>query len=465
MFSKETYQQRRNKLKETVKKGVILLPGNSDTSMNYPSNPFRFRQDSSFLYFTGLDLQNLFFIIDIDNNEEYLFGDDIGIDSIIWMGTHPTIAELAEKSGIPDTHQSSRLNSIISNFIQKGRKIHFLPPYRKTTQLLLESLTGIKSEFQHQYASEEFIRAVVGLRSVKERQEVEQIEKAADTAWIMHTTAMKMANTGVGEREIAGTIEGIAIAGGGMLSFPSIVSVHGQTLHNHNQVNVLKTGDMLLVDSGAETQMHYASDFTRTTPVEKKFSEIQRDIYEIVLHAQLSAIKMIEPGIAFFDIHMHSARVLANGLKDLGLMKGDTEEAIKKGAHALFMPHGLGHMMGLDVHDMEGLGEDFVGYDDKTHRSTIFGTAFLRLGRELQKGFVLTVEPGCYFIPALIDQWKSQKKHEAFINYEKVEKMKSFGGIRIEDDLLVTEDGHRLLGKPIPKTVAEIESMPGKELP
>jgi len=459
MFKREVYVERRNRLKKMVKEGIILICGNVDVPMNYPANTYKWRQDSNFLYFFGLDYPKMAGIIDIDNDEEYILGDDVSLDDIIWMGHQPTTGELAAKVGVKDTLPWSRLRQKTAEAFDLGRKIHFLPPYRAENKLLLESLLGINAAEQKQMASVELIKAVVKLRSIKDQYEIDEIENAMETAWLMHTTAMKMAKPGVYEREVAGIIEGIALSAGGMLSFPAIVTKKGETLHNHYHGNKLEKGDLLLVDAGAETSLHYATDHTRTSPVGGKFSPMQKDIYEIVLKAQVKAIEAIKPGVTNKSVHMLAARTLAEGLKNIGLMKGDLDTAVEQGAHALFMPHGLGHMMGLDVHDMEDLGENYVGYDDEVKRSEIFGTAFLRLGRRYQPGFVITVEPGCYFIPALIEKWKSENIFTDFINYNKLDAYMNFGGIRIEDDILVTENGHRIMGKPIPKTVEEVESI------
>lgn len=439
----------------------MLIMGNVDVPMNYNSNTYRFRQDSNFLYFFGLDQQGLAGIMDIDSGEEMLFGDDASLDDIIWMGPQPSMRLRAERVGVQRTAPFAKLIETIGAARQKGRKIHFLPPYRAENQLMLEGLVGVRANELQAAASVELIKAVVALRSVKEPQEIKEIEKAMEVAYLMHTTAMKMARPGVFEHEIAGVVEGIAISGNGMLSFPLILSVHGETLHNHSHDNKLEGGQLLLMDGGAETAMHYATDHTRTMPVSGRFSPRQKDIYEIVLNAQVQSINAISPGVTFKSIHMLAAEHLAGGLKELGLMKGDVKSAVEQGAHALFMPHGLGHMMGLDVHDMEDLGEDFVGYDDEVKRSDIFGTAFLRLGRRLQEGFVLTVEPGIYFIPGLFEKWQQEKKFADFINYDKVKEYIGFGGIRIEDDILVTKDGFKVLGKPIPKTVADVEAAMG----
>ncbi len=463
MFDKKVYATRREKLKNLVQEGIVLLPGSVDVPMNYKSNTYRFRQDSSFLYFFGLDHQGLAGIIDLDDGSETIYGDDVSLDDIIWMGPQPSMKSRAERVGVAQTQPYSKLPEVLSEARSKGRKIHFLPPYRAENMLLLEKLLGIKPSEQKEKASVALIKAIVQLRSVKEPAEILEIEKAMDVAYLMHTTAMKMARPGVYEHQIAGVVEGIAISANGMLSFPLILSVHGETLHNHSHDNKLEGGQLLLMDGGAETAMHYATDHTRTMPVSGRFRPKQKDIYEIVLKAQLEAINAIKPGVTFKSIHMLAAEHLAGGLKELGLMKGDVKSAVEQGAHALFMPHGLGHMMGLDVHDMEDLGEDYVGYDDEIKRSDIFGTAFLRLGRRLQEGFVLTVEPGIYFIPALFEKWQQENKFTEFINYDRVKDYMGFGGIRLEDDILVTDSGYRALGKPIPKTVADVEATMGSK--
>lgn len=459
MFNKKTYTSRRDHLRKNIKKGIVLILGNVDVPMNYRSNTYRFRQDSNFLYFFGLDQQGLAGVIDVDSGNDIIFGDDYSLDDIIWMGPQASLAERAKDAGVDQTMAFDKLADTLEKAIREKRPVHFLPPYRAENKLLLEKLLGINTSEQASMASVELIGAIVALRSVKEPQEIAEIEKAMEVAWLMHTTAMKMARPGVYEHEIAGVIEGIAISAGGMLSFPLILSIHGETLHNHAHNNKLEEGRLLLMDGGAETAMHYATDHTRTMPVSGRFTDRQKSIYEIVLDAQLQAIGSIKPGKTFKSIHMLAAGVIARGLKSLGLMKGDVEQAVELGAHALFMPHGLGHMMGLDVHDMEDLGEDYVGYDNEVKRSGIFGTAFLRLGRKLQNGFVLTVEPGIYFIPALVDKWEQEGKFKEYIDYTKVRSYLDFGGVRIEDDVLVTGEGYRVLGRPIPKTIADIEQV------
>ena len=457
MFKAEVYKSRRDALKAKMNGGVALFLGNTDSPMNYPSNTFHFRQDSSFLYFFGIDLQGLAGVIDFDEGKDIIFGDDVEIDDIIWMGPQPSMKDYAAKVAVENVQPMSALAGYLKKAMDSGRALHFLPPYRGETKIQLESLTGIRVAEQKDKASMELIRAVVALRNIKDEHEIAELEKAAAIGYQMHVTSMKMAHPGEHERNIAGTIEGIALSHGAMVSFPIILSQNGETLHNHDHSQVLQEGRMLLTDAGAETTTHYASDFTRTVPVGGKFSQRQKDIYQIVLDANNKATEAIKPGEKYQDIHLLAARVIAQGLKDLNIMKGDVDAAVKEGAHAMFLPHGLGHMMGMDVHDMEGLGEDNVGYDAETKRIQQFGTAYLRLGRRLEPGFVLTNEPGIYFIPALVKMWKNEGKHTDFINYNEVEKYLDFGGVRLEDDILVTEAGSRLIGKRIPITIEEIE--------
>jgi Xaa-Pro aminopeptidase len=439
----------------------VLLPGNQEAALNYPANTYSFRQDSNFSYFFGLDHPDLAGVIDLDGGADIIFGNDVDIDDIIWMGKQPTMKEQSLLVGVEQSAPLKDLEKIISAALSQGLKIHFLPPYRGETIIQLSDLLRIPhSEVRSKaFENEELIKAVIKLRMVKEEEEITEISKMVDVAYIMHTTAMKMAMPGVIEREISGVIEGIALSHGCGVSFPVILTINGQTLHNHYHGNILKEGRMLVIDSGAESELHYASDITRTVPVGGKFSPRQKEIYEVVLSANLAAINAMKPGIPFRDIHLLAASKIVEGLKNIGLMKGDVQEAVNKGAHTLFFPHGLGHPLGLDVHDLEGLGENLVGYDSETIRSKEFGLAFLRFGRRLQKDFVMTIEPGIYFIPELIDIWKSENKLAEFINYDLVDTYRDFGGIRIEDDVLVTEDGFRILGKPIPKTVAEIEAL------
>lgn len=462
MFSIKVYQNRRKALCGYLNHGVVLLMGNVDSPMNYPANTFHFRQDSSFLYFFGLDMPGIAAIIDLDSGEEILFGNDVDMEDIIWMGPQESMKDKAAKVGISKTLPFSELFGCIKQVILSGRRIHFLPPYRAENKLLLEELTGIPAGRQKEYVSIDLIRAVVALRSVKESCEIEEIEKACSIGYRMHVEAMKMATPGTWEQTIAGKLEGIAVSGGGMLSFPVILSQNGETLHNHDHSQILTGGRLMIVDAGAETGLHYACDFTRTIPVGGKFTSQQREIYEIVLAANNKATELVKPGVTYLSVHLAACEVIAQGLKELGLMKGDVREAVANGAHALFFPHGLGHMMGLDVHDMEDLGQIHVGYDEEIRPAKQFGTAYLRLGRRLREGFVITNEPGIYFIPALIDKWKSEDIHTAFINYDRLDAYRSFGGIRIEDDILVTAEGSRILGERVPVLAEDIAGIVGK---
>ena len=459
MFEPSVYSARRKELINNISSGLVLLPGNIDSPMNCKANTYRFRQDSSFLYFFGPDRQGLTGLVDIDEGKSILFGDDDELDDIIWMGTRPPIRTLGEKAGVDETRALTELEEIMKQATSRGRKIHFLPPYRTEKILRLEGWLDIHHSKIAENASDELIKEVVRQRSVKSPGEITEIEKAVDIAYSMHTTAMKMARPGIYEREIAGTIEGISLSHDNPVSFPVILSINGHILHNHHHGNELTAGKLMVTDAGSESGMHYASDITRSVPVGGKFTSRQKDIYNIVLKALQDSITSIRPGEAYKDIHLQAAAVIAGGLKELGIMKGDIQEAVSNGAHALFFPHGLGHMLGLDVHDMEDLGENYVGYDKEIIRSDQFGLAFLRLGRRLQENFVLTVEPGIYFIPPLIDKWKSDKLFTDFIDYEKVESYRDFGGIRIEDDVLVTAAGSRILGTPVPQTVSEIEEI------
>jgi len=457
MFNKDVYIERRKRLKEDLKSGLILFLGNEESPMNYADNIYPFRQDSSFLYFWGLDSPGLAGVIDIDENEEIVYGYDFTVDDIVWMEPQETLAEKAKKTGALYSEPLEKLDKKLKEAVQKGRKIHYLPQYRADNILKIEHLLGIESSRVNDLASMELTKVVISQRSIKSAEEVEEIEKALDISYEMNAKAMEMTRPGIYEREVSGIVEGLVLSKGSRIAFPIIFSIHGETLHNHSHANLMQAGDILVLDSGAESPLHYASDITRTFPVSGKFSGIQKDIYNVVLSAQEKAIEMVHPGIRYKDIHLDASRVMAEGLKELGFMKGNVDDAVSAGAHALFFPHGLGHMLGLDVHDMENLGEDLVGYDSETKRSEQFGLAYLRLGKKLEPGFVLTVEPGIYFIPQLIDQWKAENKFKDFIDYDNVEKHKDFGGIRIEDDVLVTETDHRVLGKRIAKTVEEIE--------
>jgi len=459
MFAKEIYQQRRARLCEQVGSGIILLPGNTDSSMNYTDNTYPFRQDSHFLYFAGMDHPDLFLLIDIDAQKAILFGDELTMDDIIWTGPKERLSDEAAKAGIVQVLPLSDLPIMLGQSVAK-RQIHFLPPYRAKNMLKLESLLGIPVQQLKDAASEKLIRAVVSLRSIKGPEEIAELEKASAIGYAMHYAAMTGAIPGASERDLAGLIEGIALSKGHGVSFPTILSQQGEVLHGHDHSLILEKGRFMLCDAGAESLTHYASDFTRTTPVGGYFTPQKKALYQIVLDANNRAFELIRPGVFYKDIHLDCCRVLAEGLKSLGILKGNIEDAVAEGAHALFMVHGLGHMMGLDVHDMEDLGENFVGYDEEVSRSNQFGLRSLRLGRRLQPGFVLTVEPGLYFIPALIQKWESDKILTDFIDYNKAKQFIGVGGIRLEDDALVTTSGCKMIGeKRLPITPSEIEGL------
>lgn len=415
--------------------------GNGEAPLNYPNNTYTFRQDSSFLYFAGLDTPDLYCVIDIDNDNEYLFGDELTIDDIIWMGNLPSLKERSESIGINTVLPVTELSGMLKCALKSGKKIHYLKPYRYRNQIILgELLNKTITEATANY-SLELTKSVIELRLIKEDCEFVEMELAGEIGYRMHITAMKMCKPGISEREIAGAIEGIAISQGNRVSFPTILSQNGQTLHNHNHDGILQKGRLMLTDAGAENTGYYASDFTRTVAVGGIYTQKQTDIHNIVLKAINTAIDMIRPEITYKEIHREAYRVIFEGLKDLGLTKGNTEDALDNGAPALFMPHGLGHALGLDVHDMEDLGETLVGYDDEIQRSTLFGYKSLRFGKKLKERHVLTVEPGIYFVPQLIEKWKWENINSDFINFDKLEDYYNFGGIRLEDDVVVTKDG------------------------
>ena len=426
--------------------------------MNFPQNWYPFRQDSSFLYYWGHAIPNLVALLDADEGSHILFADDPTVDEIIWSGPRYPAAMLAERVGATALRPFAALEETLQAVMRAGRRVHFEPPYRSDTKVRLEVLLHLRAGSAARHASGTLVRAVIDQRSVKEPREIAEIESALEVTYAMHTAAMRLVRPGLFERDVAGHIEGIAIAGGGRLAFPCIFSKRGEILHNHVYDNRLQAGDLVVHDSGASSTLQYASDITRTIPVSGTFSARQRCIYECVLRAQRAAIDGMKPGLLFRDAHLVAARSMVSDLKDMGLMRGDVDEAVAAGAHALFFPHGLGHMMGLDVHDLEGLGEDQVGYDDTVGRANQFGLSFLRLAKALAPGYVVTVEPGCYFVGALIDQWGAERRQAEFINYDALAAWRTFGGVRVEDDVLVTSDGVRILGKPIPKSCAEVEA-------
>lgn len=459
MWSSGIYKKRREKLFNSFNKGIIILPGNTQAPRNYVSNYYRFRQDSTFLYYLGIDLPGFMAILHIDENKTYLFGPERTVDNVIWSGIIPDVHELGFKTGADKTLIINTISTYINNALEKHYQIHILPPYRADTQLFLAELLKASLEDLHNYYSADLRNAIIQQRLIKSKEEIQDIENTLNQVTKpMHLKALEMAHQGITEQEIVGQMEGIISTHGCTMAFLPICSVHGETLHNESYTHTLTKDKLLLVDAGAESPMHYATDITRTWPIGRSFSQKQKEIYAIVLNAQLAALKAIKPNIQYNRVHLIAARTIVQGLMQLGLMKGNTDDAIENGAHALFFPHGIGHAMGLDVHDMENLGETAVGYDKETTRSTQFGLAYLRYGKKIDPGNVLTVEPGIYFIPALIEPWKRDKKFTDFINYDLVESYLDFGGIRIEDNILVTNTGYRILGSPIPKTIEEIEN-------
>lgn len=458
MFSKEIYKSRRSTLASKVKSGILLFLGNSDAAINYAGNQYRYRQDSTFLYYFGLNDPDLAAIIDTDTGEEIIFGNDVELDDIVWMGPQPLIKDKASSVGVGKSLPLASLEQYLSSAKQGGREIKYLPPYRYHNMIQIHQLLGVSFDQLREKASVEFIKGVVSMRLIKEQCEVEEIEKACNVGYMMQYTAMKMLRTGMIEQELVGIMEGIAIAEGYMTSFPIILSQNGETLHNHTHHQVLTEGRLVVIDAGAEVASGYASDFTRTLPCSGKFTQQQKEVYTIVAEANALAESIARPGITYSEVHQAASRLMAQGLVNIGLLHGDVDEIVAAGAHSLFMPHGLGHNMGLDVHDMEDLGENYVGYDDTHKRSAQFGLGSLRMGKVLEKGHVVTVEPGLYFIPALVAQWKADGTNKQFVNFDRIESYFKFGGIRIEDDILITENGCRVLGaKRLPASVEDVE--------
>ncbi len=459
LFGAKTYQERRQQLMQNIGDDLVLILGHENSPINFEDNYYPFRQDSSFLYYAGLDLPHLALVMDGSRQKTILFGDNPSLDHIVWMGPQPSVYELAEQVGINDTSAYANLEQIIKAALQKGQKVHFLPPYRPWNQIQLSRLLDIPLERIKQEASVPLIKAILQQREIKSPEEIAEMEKAVTLSGKMHEAVMQRARPGRKESQMVGILHEIAAAEDCRLAYAAILTVNGQTLHNHSHHNVMKEGQLLLGDFGAASHMHYAGDITRTCPVGQKFSSRQKDIYQIVLDTENKAIESLKPGLSYKEVHLNAARNIVNGLKAVGLMKGDTEAAVREGAHALFFPHGLGHMIGLDVHDMEDYGEDQVGYGDDYRRSTQFGLKSLRLAKELKPGFVLTVEPGIYFVPELIDRWKADGQCKDFIDYQALEGYRDFGGIRIEDNVLITEKGFKVLGEPIAKSIAEVEAL------
>ena len=449
MFSKETYVSRRAELKKLVKSGIVVLFGNNNAPANFPNNGYHpFRQDSSFLYYFGQNRDGLVGVIDVDNNKETLIGDDISIDDIVWYGAVDSVHDMAEQVGVSNSAPMKELAKICKEAKRDKRTIHFLPPYRADIKIMISDLLGIHPDKQKAQASMTLIQAVVKMRSTKTEEEIEELERAALIGYKMHTTAMKMCRPGITEKEIAGTLDGIANGMGAMVSYPTILSQHGEIQHGAPSMAKLQAGKLMLCDAGAETINNYCSDNTRTTPVSGRYDQRQLEIYSIVEECHDYVLTVAKPGVKWWDVHFGVCRLMTERLKELGLMRGDTDDAVAAGAHAMFMVHGLGHMMGMDVHDMESFDQINVGFDEEVRPNLEqFGTNCLRMGRRLQEGFVVTDEPGIYFIPALIDNWKASGHCKEFINFDKLETYKDFGGIRLEDDLLITKNGCRFIGK------------------
>lgn len=454
MFDKEIYVERRRKLKAKLRTGKLLFIGNDEAGMNYADNTYHYRQDSTFLYYFGINKPNLYALIDLDENREYLFGDNPTIDSIIWEGSKPTIEDYAQQVGVENTGSLSLLKTKIDSFHKNT--VSYLPPYRGEHYLKLQYLLGYSPAEAAQKTDKKFITAIANQRNIKSKEEIEELEKAVNVTVDMHLAAMRYARAGMKECQVTAKVHEAAIAAGGNTSFPIIGTINGQFLHNHYHGNTIKNGDLFLLDAGFETALGYAGDMSSTFPVSGKFSERQKEIYRITLDAHNQAIEMLQPGINFKEVHFRASEVIFDGLKGMGLTKGDTKEAVRSGAHAMFFPCGTGHLLGLDVHDMENLGEQIVGYNN-VPKETQFGIKSLRLGRPLEPGFVVTIEPGIYFIPDLINHWKENKINNEFINFEEVEKYLDFSGIRNEEDILITETGYRILGKSLAKSIEDVE--------
>jgi len=459
VMDRAVFADRRANLAERMGDGLILLPGNELSPMNYAENHYGFRQDGSFRYYFGLNLPALAGILDANTGEATLFGHEPTIDDVVWTGPQPSFQDLAASVGVRNTASPASLASHLEGAMSAGRSIHYLPQYRPENRLSFESLLKVPAAAVHDRASRDLMEAVIAQRLVKSDAEVAEMERAIEVSREMHLLAMRTVRPGLWEREVAGRVRGEALAAGADIAFPIIFSVHGEVLHNHSWVNRMEDGDLVVHDSGAVTDTGYCSDVTRTLPVSGRFDARQRVVYEAVLGAQLAAIEAMMPGVPFRDVHLVAAREIASALTDIGLMKGDPAEAVENGAHALFMPHGLGHMIGVDVHDGEAIDENLVGYGDGFERSKQFGLSSLRLARPLAPGWVVTVEPGTYFIPELIQRWRAAGTCAEFIDYDKLESWEGLGGVRIEDDVLVTDQAHRVLGPPIPKHPDDVETV------
>ena len=473
MFESSVYARRRRVLLERMAgaKGIAIFVGNVDAAMNYRGNDYKFRQDSSFMYYWGVDEPWFAAVLDLESGDECLYGNDVDIDDIIWMGPQPSVASKGAAIGCAKTAPLEEFDKLVAEAVAKGRDVHFLPPARYYNQMKISQLTGISSDAVRKVApvaaggaSEELVKAVVSMRLIKEACEIEEIDKACEIGYWMHTEARRGCKPGVLEQEIVGRMEGITLSKGWGVSFTTILSQNGETLHNHSHHQITTPGRLLVVDAGAESNTHYASDFTRTYPCSGKFTTKQREIYDIVEQANEVAFSLTKPGTSYWEVHLATLRYMLEQLKALDFVRGDVEEMLMCGISGLFMPHGLGHNMGMDVHDMEDLGENYVGYGDERKRNPLLGLGNLRMARDLKPGHVVTDEPGIYFIPALIEQWKREGTDKGFVNYAKLEEYYDFGGIRLEDDVLVTEDGARRLGPHrLPIKSTDIEDIMAQE--
>jgi Xaa-Pro aminopeptidase len=460
MFKKEIYSQRRRQLAGHMSAGILLFMGNEESPMNFKDNAYHFRQDSTFLYYFGISAPHLVALIDLDEDKTIVFGEEMSLDDIVWMGRQESLQEKCTASGVELLQTAAALPVYLQKAISQQRQVHFLPPYRGENKIRLSAVLDIPVEQLAAAASEPFIKAVVAQRSIKAAEEIEELHRAAAISADIHLMVMQIAKPGQQERDLVAAIHQAAMASGGQLAYPAILTTRGEILHNHYYGNTLKEGQLVLNDSGVETALGYAGDLTRTFPVSKKFTPEQKEAYDLVLEAYHQAVSLLSPGVPYLDVHLKACKTLAMGLKDMGLMKGNIDDAVAQGAHALFFQCGTGHMMGLDVHDMEDLGEAYVGYTDTlTKNTTQFGLKSLRLGKEMQAGYVLTVEPGLYFIPELIDQWAASNKFNEYINYDRLQAYRNFTGIRVEDDFLITDSGHALLGKSLALRTEEIEAI------
>ncbi|MBG6234453.1 Xaa-Pro aminopeptidase [Pedobacter sp. CAN_A7] len=460
MFTKEIYINRRKQLASTLGSGILLFMGNEESPMNFKDNAYHFRQDSTFLYYFGINEPHLAALIDLDEDKTIVFGEEMSLDDIVWMGRQETLKEKCTASGVEYIQASTALETYLENALAQNRLVHFLPPYRGENKIRLAKVLHLPVAELAEAASLAFTKAVIAQRSIKAAEEIQEHHLAASISADIHLMVMQMAKPGQTERDLVAAIQQAAVASGGQLAYPAIVTTRGEILHNHYYGNTLKEGQLVLNDSGVETAFGYAGDLTRTFPVSKKFTAEQKDAYDIVLEAYQQAVNLLSPEVRYLDVHLKACKTLATGLKDMGLMKGNIDDAVEQGAHAMFFQCGTGHMMGLDVHDMEDLGEAYVGYTDTLTKNTSqFGLKSLRLGKQLQPGYVLTVEPGLYFIPDLMDQWGASNKFSEYINYDKLQGFRDFTGIRVEDDFLITSTGHEMLGKPLAMTTAEIEAI------